>query len=96
MRQKLDGLVYARLVFPGIYLAGAGGTALSDVVVKTRPFAALFAVSEDAVADYTTKITGDVCGYLNEEEVEELLREIKDLEPDHVYDWDDEEEVRDV
>lgn len=41
---------------------------------------------------YDTEITDDVCGYRSEEEVEDLLKKIKDLEPDHFFDWDAEYE----
>ena len=39
---------------------------------------------------YDTKITCDVCGYLSEEEVRDLLEQIEELPKDHFFDWDEE------
>ena len=45
------------------------------------------AVLKDGELCYDTEITGDVCGYLSEEKVNELLHKINDLPEDHYFYW---------
>lgn len=50
------------------------------------------AVLKDGHLCYDTEITSDVCGYLSEEEVNELLHKIEALPEDHYFYWGEEYE----